>query len=100
MFMMYWKKNASMAAQKIVKPTCETIRGHIMNSPEPIAVAVMIALAPIIFHIGTASGRARYGTAGRCLLGSSVARLPLSLGWSVTSVMRYSLLSLGPGAGT
>jgi hypothetical protein len=47
-----------------------------MSSPDPKAVASMITLAPTIFLKGTGSGRSRYATPGRFLLGSSGAIRP------------------------
>ena len=54
-----------MAAHMNTSPTCDVMYGHSTNSPEPIAVARMITLAPTTFLNGTGSGRSRVSTAGR-----------------------------------
>src|ERR687893_1912075 len=63
-----------------------------MSSPDPKAVASMITLAPTIFLSGTGSGRSRYSTPGRFLLGSSGAIRPPP-GRSATSAMFLLLKS-------
>ena len=54
-------------------PTCVATCGQRISSPEPSAVAERMTLAPTYVRNLLGSGRSRYGTAGRCLLGSSVA---------------------------
>src|SRR3712207_2434655 len=57
-------------------PTCVVIKGQIMSSPDPIAVAARITLAPIYLRSDLGSGRSRYSTPGKFLEGSSGAIWP------------------------
>ena len=65
MLMKNWIRKPTIAAHMKTSPTCDVMYGHSTNSPEPIAVARMITLAPATFLNGTGSGRSRVSTAGR-----------------------------------
>src|SRR5215204_7472998 len=57
-------------------PTCVVIKGQIISSPDPIAVAVRITLAPKYLRSEAGSGRSRYSAPGRFLVGNSGAIWP------------------------
>src|SRR5829696_9057033 len=69
MLMKYCAENPTKASQSRPTPACEVIYGQMINSPDPSAVASRITLAPRYFLSGWGSGRSRYSSSGRCLVG-------------------------------